>query len=254
MLTVEGQVFGEKAAIQWITSLRKLNSYWKARTTADAIEQTSFNPMSSEYCRVAAQTKYGKDIVKNPSSSDNSGYLNLAYNWSILTGSRGLTLSGMLFVKRERRKQYKRRLCVLMRGCLFFFKTMPFGLAAHPAQNTWHHNRGMWDLSDSYVISQGALCSEWKVATDDLNYRPGENFGPRVYEDGLRSADEDEDCTLVVWKKIGESELGRKSKVLVLRARSKMERDQWAFALDNEIERLVRIDRKKPSPPKDTLV
>lgn len=31
--------------------------------------------------------------------------------------------------------------------------------------------------------------------------------------------------------------------VLIIRYRSKMERDQWAFALDNEIERLVRQKR-----------
>lgn len=259
---------GKKGALQWVYRLRLLSEYWRARTAADAKQQLSFSPNSAPFCRQAAQNQCGKDIVKDPSPTGEDAYLNLAYNWSIVTGARGYTLSGVLFTKNEGRTQYTRRLCVLIRGFLFFYKVVPLAFSNRTAQQTWHPSKGFWDLKDSYVISQGALCSGWNVASDDPGYKPGEHFGPRIYEDGLRAADEDEDCCLAIWKRIGNSDLTKKAKgapaisllmaldtgaltlklslfaVVVLRARSKSERDQWAFALNCEIERLVRLDRQ----------
>lgn len=202
---------GLRGSLQWVYRLRLLADYWRARGAADSKEQLSFNPEHDEFGRPCLRNRCGKDIVKDPSPTGKDAFLNLVFNWSIVTGARGYTLSGILFTKDESRTQYRRRYCFLIRGCLFFYKVKAMTFSKRPAQHTWHPVKGMWDLKDSYVISQGALCSGWKVATDDPEYKPGEHFGPRIYEDGLRTADEDEDCSLAIWKRIGSTYLTKKS-------------------------------------------
>lgn len=199
-------------ALVWVYRLRQLARYWQARTAADARHGLGSDINGDAFGRICSQTRGGKEIIKDPSPTGQDAFLNLVYNWSIITGSRYYTLSGSVYIKDERRTQYVRRHCIIVKGHLFFYKVHPFRYSTKSTQHIWHPIKSHWDLNDSYVISQGALCSGWNVATDDLDYKPGEHFGPRVYADGLRSADEDEDCSLAIWKRLNPSDLSKKAK------------------------------------------
>jgi hypothetical protein len=110
-------------------------------------------------------------------------------------------------------------------------------------------------LAHAHVLS-GALAAQ---ALPAEQYKPNAPALARRYADGLESADAEEDTLFVLWYRPGpvgaaladeappvaapEPRLARKHKLLVFRTRSKLERDAWCFALNTEIERLVR-DRR----------
>jgi hypothetical protein len=110
-------------------------------------------------------------------------------------------------------------------------------------------------LSHSYLVS-GTLAAQ---ALPTAQCDPNAAAIARRYADGLESNDLEEDSLFVLWYRPGvvgatlshdasfandpEPPLSKKNKLLVFRARSRLERDAWAFAINAEIERLVRARR-----------
>lgn len=81
-------------------------------------------------------------------------------------------------------------------------------------------------LRGCYIYS-GGLCSTVMGPNSNSGWDPADNAQrfPRIYSatDGLRTTDEDEDCTFVVWKKKAEQlRLDKSGNLRVFRARSKV--------------------------------
>jgi Pleckstrin homology domain len=94
---------------------------------------------------------------------------------------------------------------------------------------------------------------------------------PRRYQDGLETDDREEDMILMVFyvpqpaqpeaartptttpiQSMSVPPLSAKRKVLVIRTRSRIERDAWCFALNTEIEKIVRMQSEREEKLKET--
>lgn len=207
------------------------------------------------------------------------------WNWCTIKGCRGILKSGSLFHKRKAYSAFSHRYYLLIAGRLLCFKLLTKVSTARARQNAGIFHRRqetVINLRDSYVYS-GKLTEEMlsngrSEGAQTSNALGGGSGGlgngerhklPRVYRDGLLSIDEDEDCTFVVRyrpqrvNKAGDPSLstttpsndqtyqpipnlkGKTHKFLVLRARSKMERDLWVRAISLEMERSVREDKER---------
>lgn len=115
-------------------------------------------------------------------------------------------------------------------------------------------------LLDAYVCS-GYLAA---ISLPRGQYVASASAAPRRYQDGLEADDPEEDTLFMVWYHPQSSvamqptatdptspsskplpTLSSKKKVMVFRTRSKLERDAWCWAINCEIERLVRMERER---------
>ena len=115
------------------------------------------------------------------------------------------------------------------------------------------------NLLDAYVCS-GYFAAQ---TLPKGQYRPNTPAAPRRYQDGLETDDPEEDTLFTVWyrKKApvvdivlagagdastpqnGVPGLASKRKLVIFRTRSKLERDGWCWALNCEIEKMVRLTK-----------
>jgi hypothetical protein len=121
------------------------------------------------------------------------------------------------------------------------------------------------DLMDAYI------CSGYFAALALPNGQYSTlNTAPRRYQDGLEADDPEEDMLFMVWYRpqpnVGAGKeasaettasssvpaLSAKRKVTVFRTRSKLERDAWCWALNCEIEKIVRAQRVREERVRDT--
>ena len=102
-------------------------------------------------------------------------------------------------------------------------------------------------------------------------YRPNKPAAPRRYQDGLETDDREEDMLLMILYRRQPSAndaehaptnaptssrniptLSTKQKVLVLRTRSRIERDAWCWALNTEIEKIARTQCEREAKLMET--
>lgn len=125
-------------------------------------------------------------------------------------------------------------------------------------------NKNKVNLIDAYVIS-GYLAA---LTLAKGEFRPNAPSMARRYEDGLEADDRDEDMLFVIcYRKHAAAiplrpnmdsavnhntqepfsipPLSEKHKYLVCRARSKLERNGWCWALNMEIEKLTRKQKER---------
>lgn len=119
---------------------------------------------------------------------------------------------------------------------------------------------------DAYVCS-GYLAA---IALPKGQYKANVNPDPRRYQDGLETGDPEEEMLFMLWyypqrpkvehlnlegpstfSKILPA-LSEKRKLLVFRTRSRLERDAWCWALNCEIEKLVRAQKDREAQLRDT--
>ena len=130
-------------------------------------------------------------------------------------------------------------------------------------KSSLHHRRSKKiNLLDAYVTS-GYLAA---LQLPEGQYSAAATSVPRRYQDGLEADDPEEDILFMIWhrpqapvvegspavtplaKGKGKSDhspggvpsLSAKRKLVVFRTRSKLERDAWCWAINAEIEKLVR--------------
>lgn len=120
--------------------------------------------------------------------------------------------------------------------------------------------RNKTNLLDAYVCS-GYFAA---LALPQGQYDPTIAAEARRYQDGLETDDPEEDRLFMVWFRQQPSSvekaslpgtttdmpkdipaLSAKRKTLVFRTRSKLERDAWCWALNAEIERVVRTQKER---------
>jgi Pleckstrin homology domain len=141
----------------------------------------------------------------------------------------------------------------LVTGHLVMFRITP-GTSLHLAM------RRKINLLDAYVCS-GYFAA---LALPQGQYDPTSNPEARRYQDGLETDDPEEDILFMVWYRRQPSvvekatlpgtttdmpkdvpTLSAKRKIVVFRTRSKLERDAWCWALNSEIERVVRAQKER---------
>lgn len=123
-------------------------------------------------------------------------------------------------------------------------------------------------LIDAYVCS-GYFAA---LTLPSGQFRPNAEPAPRRYQDGLETDDRDEDMILTVWFRSYLEEVARdqdpttaalksiattpplsaKRRTFVIRTRSKVERDAWCWALNSEIEKIVRAQREREERIRDS--
>ena len=118
--------------------------------------------------------------------------------------------------------------------------------------------RKKFNLLDAYVFS-GILAEQ---CLPKGQYNPNAAPAPRRYQDGLETEDRDEDIIFMIWYRSqpqisdtaqnpttaptpGRSvpSLSAKNKVLIFKTRSILERDAWCWAINAEIEKIVRTQQ-----------
>jgi len=132
-------------------------------------------------------------------------------------------------------------------------------------------NKNKVNLIDAYVVSRYLAA----LTLPKGEFRPNAPAVARRYEDGLEADDRDEDMLFVIcYRKHAAAipprpsmnstvnhkteepfsipPLSEKHKYLVCRARSKLERDGWCWALNMEIEKLTRKHQEREEKLRQT--
>ncbi|KDE09050.1 hypothetical protein MVLG_00768 [Microbotryum lychnidis-dioicae p1A1 Lamole] len=274
---------------EWIGRLNALVTYWTRRERVDAIDQMELHP-SSPYRRqeviACLRNKIknqngGAGLVNkapflNPSGSRTLGsttadgdatLLNKAFNWCILEGCRSIIFCGKFYVKKGLRGLFKERYLVLLPGTLIEYQAHDRDFHGQLTASSYHYRKNVLSLRDCYVYSGRLTYPLMAISVGDPtgSWDPGDiqHRFPRVYTstDGLRVNDEEEDCTLVIFKRSTsgkKTSFGKKGTSYLLRARSRIERDECVFALNSAIEKLRyaergREERMKSFPWLDTM-
>lgn len=175
------------------------------------------------------------------------------YNRCVIDGCRALLKVGRLF-EREGvgRGAFTERYVTLVRpGTLISYQIAERSVSGRLRQTNFHRRKRVDYLQDAHILV-GSLAVDGIVGKGGTSEREQvDGFGrpvSRLYPDGLISDDAKEDCSLaILWPKQNKDgkRLGRKAKYLILRARSKVERDEWVYSLGVEIERIVRSSRER---------
>ncbi len=119
-----------------------------------------------------------------------------------------------------------------------------------------HRKKKVINLLDAYVCSGYFAAQYLPEGQYDANAPPV----ARHYQDGLETDDGEEDTLFVIWyRKVRGAATGArrnsndadipsltaKRKVAVFRTRSKLERDSWVWAINVEVEKIVRASRQR---------
>ncbi|KAI0086533.1 hypothetical protein BDY19DRAFT_995822 [Irpex rosettiformis] len=234
LLFVTGQVVKFEAyscqhALEWISKLRPLISYWRKRHRIDARTEMNVVYASTGRPRVTPRMHHetGRESPPDapPDPEVSSPQLSAYYSWCLLKNCRAISRIGKLYGHKELRGQYQHMQLILVAGHLV----------------EYHTSRS------SYLAA---------LRLPEGQYSPDTPPLPRRYKDGLESDDLDEDTLFMVWwttggtshKQIPENVLpglNAKRNVSVYRTRSKLERDTWVFAIRAEIEKAVRVERER---------
>lgn len=123
-----------------------------------------------------------------------------------------------------------------------------------------HHRRRVeMSLLDAYVCSGYFAAAHLPEGQYNLDAPPA----ARRYQDGLETDDREEDTLFMIWyREISADEkrnaenitvppLTAKRKLAVFRARGKLERDAWCWAINSEIEKIVRTAQKREIKVRD---
>ncbi|KAM0745749.1 hypothetical protein T439DRAFT_306612 [Meredithblackwellia eburnea MCA 4105] len=242
---VRFECYSVSVANEWIGRLQALVTYWTRRERVDAIEQMELQPSKSNAPGI--QRFRGKTVVRE--AMDPAEAIELAspllarlYNFCILQSCRSIMRGGRFYVKTGVRGRFRERYIFLLRGTLLFYHTSVRDFHGMPTKSSYHRRQGSQSLRGCYIYSGRLSAAGVNPAVNNWTPANGNALFPRIYaSDGLRTSDEDEDCTLIIFKKgvDGPNQgLGGKGSTTILRARSMIERDEWLFALNAAIEQL----------------
>lgn len=149
-------------------------------------------------------------------------------------------------------------LCRLFQLCLVAGHLVQFRIDPHSSLYT--STRRKINLLDAYIIS-GHFAAQ---ALPQGQYIPDAEPCPRRYHDGLETDDREEDMLFMICYRphpqmVNADQdptvtpvntksipgLSAKHKMLVFKARSSLERDAWCWALNAEIEKIVRAQKDR---------
>jgi len=247
-------------ALEWITRLRQLVSYWRKRHSTDAKQEMDLAHHAAGRPRLTPHKRRDRPDSQPDAPPDPEAALpdlSTFYNWCVLDGCRSISKAGRLFGRKGLRGMYKHIFFVLVSGHVVQFRIS--------GTSALQRRYKIINLLDAYVCS-GYLAAQ---------HLPEGQFNPdspplaRRYQDGLEADECEEDTLFVLWfrsntaaldhtvasatqhndtaAKTDIPSLSGKRKLGVYRTRSKLERDAWVWAINAEIDKTVRMvkDRER---------
>ncbi|KAF9481182.1 hypothetical protein BDN70DRAFT_855567 [Pholiota conissans] len=257
------EAYSSKVAIEWIDRLRALIFYWRLRHRADAKQEIEL--AQAQRPRLTPQTRVrddGGEIPPEPPVDLSAPFaaMDYLYNWCILEGCKAMTKTGRLYMRKGLRGQYKLVQLYLVAGHLVNFR-----ITGHSSM--YPVMRKKINLLDAYVCS-GHLAAQ---CLPQGQYRPDAEPAPRRYQDGLETNDREEDMLFMVWYRPqplmfdadqdptvipvtsrSVPSISAKHKMLVFKTRSILERDAWCWAINSEIEKIVRAQKPREEMLRET--
>ncbi|KAI9793256.1 MAG: hypothetical protein M1816_000677 [Peltula sp. TS41687] len=246
---------------EWITRLRDLVKYWKHRKATDMEILKSVRRTNLDKLRIDEEDEpYVGQFAEKWEVSQAIASAEL-YNMCGISCCRTVSMSGLLYWKPRRRTTFRKCNVILCHGQLLLFQSVLRTGIGKEIPSSHQERHSIIPLNDCYIYS--GLITE-----DDLLHQnqffdtahPGRHALPRLYlEDGWTSADEDAMTTFVIWRSTRKSyfrsnedqldgskrfrlrqvsRLGVPGRSIVLKARSRAERDNWVMSIATEIERL----------------
>lgn len=115
------------------------------------------------------------------------------------------------------------------------------------------------NLVEAYVCSGYFAAQALPIG----QYRPNAAVAPRRYGDGLENDDREEDMMFMIWYRSHSQlphadqdptttyvdgkipKLSKKLKALLFKTRSRLERDAWCWAINSEIEKIMRAQGRR---------
>ncbi|KZT12064.1 uncharacterized protein LAESUDRAFT_640838 [Laetiporus sulphureus 93-53] len=249
---VRFEAYSCQNALEWIVRLRPLVSYWKKRHQVDArremdlayvrMGRTRITPLQ----HVVHEHDSPEDLLPDPAAP--LPELSSFYNWCVMDGCRPMLKCGKLYASKGLHGRYKHIQMILTSGTLIQYR-----IAGRRSLHRRRHK--MISLMDASVVS-GYLAAQY---LPEGQYDPDAPHDARRYQDGLETDDGVEDTLFMIWyrsSKKGEKGIGDvrrtdipplsiKRKMSVFRTRSRLERDAWVWAINVEIERVIRETRDR---------
>ena len=283
-LVIRLQAYDQATRDEWISRLKKLTTYWRLRAKADLALFKSVRAQNLAVLGLdeRAEALVGSFAYKwEVSASVASPSL---YNLCGISQCRTVHLSGTLYRKPRRHTTFSRCHVILSHGTLLVYSDVVRTRSGARVEAVSHERLASVSLAGAYVYSglltEGELL--YRNRTFDSN-APGHHALPRMWaHDNWTSTDEDAMTTFVIWQsgskawfrssasvddardaEVGKnvqkdgkrakaktqlkrvSALGAKGRSVVLKARSRAERDQWVMALQVEIERLAGDEERE---------
>ncbi|KAJ2935108.1 hypothetical protein H1R20_g1931, partial [Candolleomyces eurysporus] len=255
------ETYSRRFALEWVNRLRLLVGYWKHKKRVDAKDEIDL--AQARRPRLTPQTRVcqEEDFPPEPPADMSAPYpaMENLYNWCIIEGCSPITKATKLHMRKGLRGPYKLFYVAIVAGHLVRFRVKP-GSSLHNAA------KQRISLLDAYVLS-GYFAA--------MNLPKGEFMAnaaaaPRRYVDGLETDDRDEDMLFMLWYRPHPAatdaekaptaaalpnksvpNLSGKHKMVVLRTRSRIERDAWCWALTTEIERISRVQTEREQKLRD---
>ncbi|CAA7261359.1 unnamed protein product [Cyclocybe aegerita] len=250
------EAYSCRVAIEWIERLRALIVYWKRRHRMDAKQEIDL--AQAQRPRLTPQTRVCQDEHEVPPEAPadlSSPYeaMDLLYNRCVLEGCKPIVKGGRIYMKKGLRGQYKLVQLFLVAGHLVRFK-----IGSHSM--LYSAMKKKINILDAYVCS-GYLAAQ---TLPKGQYQPNAAPTPRRYQDGLETDDREEDMLFMICYRpqpqmmnadqdptttpVNSKSmpgLSAKHKMLVFKTRSVLERDAWCWALNSEIEKIVRAQKDR---------
>ncbi|KAG0018472.1 hypothetical protein BGZ80_007143 [Entomortierella chlamydospora] len=282
---VRFRAYNAEAARLWRDQLEKLAKYWHHRKRQDvrdhmAVQQANSLQLSSEDDDEGHVTIGGGGITIHDWDNDRAVVSPEIWNWCVVNGCRSITKSGFVYFKPNIFKTFRKMFLVLTEGFLMLFHPHRRSkVTGKVIPSTACKLSGIFSLKDIYIYSGHFSDEDTNHGTND----DSEHLA-RYFPDGLIVDDPDEDCTFSIWrgkrKKMfsrrgsalmsmssrplkGSSRFFGKDGVLscmvkdgvvygvparhcsVVRARSRPDLEEWVYAINTEIERIVRAERRR---------
>ncbi|TFK28020.1 hypothetical protein FA15DRAFT_678662 [Coprinopsis marcescibilis] len=249
------ETHSRKVAVEWVNRLRALTVFWKHRHKVDAKEEMEL--VQARRPRLTPQVKVCQESEDPPEapvdmSAPFPAMENL-HNWCIIEGCDAITKGGKLYMRKGLRGQYKLVQMFVVAGHLVPFRIKP-GSSLH------NSSKKKINLLDAYVYS--GFLSAINLPIGQFHHNGP--TAPRRYQDGLETDDREEDMLFIINYRPHTTmsdaaktptfapatnktvpPLSAKHKILVFRTRSRIERDAWCWALNTEIEKMVRTQRER---------
>ncbi|GAA5872147.1 hypothetical protein JCM1840_006333 [Sporobolomyces johnsonii] len=267
-MTVKFECHSTNVCDEWVSRLSALVTYWRRRERVDAIRQMEISPHGGLVKHLppfgsSARHDDDDDAEPPPAREEllSSPLLAQIYNWCILDGCRAVLKHGVLHVKKGLRGMFRKRHVLLLPGTLIEYQSFQRDLYGQPLATPYHRRKFTLSLRDCYCYSGSLTAALLRGTTNTTAWDPAnttQHHFPRCYTttDGLRTTDDDEDCTFVILRMKhgghgGGKTFGQKGVARVYRARSKVERDQFVYALNCAIERLLRGEQEREERLRD---
>ncbi|KIM21701.1 hypothetical protein M408DRAFT_333312 [Serendipita vermifera MAFF 305830] len=273
--TIQFEAYSCKVCVEWIKRIQELTSYWTRKQRIDArLEMDIVHAMAGRTRFLVPRVGENVYPAPPPDPRDASPLLGRWWHWCVLNGCRSIVRAGRLYVRTSTRGEMRHFYFVLVQGHLVRFKLT--SSRSQPASILHTHAKTI-NLLDAYVTSGYFAALELDegnklfeptarrfqdgLETDDadmdtlivIRYRP-RPIDHALQHHARSSVGDFTLATATTTAPTGKTggthgeeahsdvpPLNGSHKLLVLRARSKLERDAWCWALNAEIERLVRV-------------